>query len=73
MLGAVPGRIGTVSLIGVALAGFYLAYRFILRPASVVLFVAAFMLGTILLAFWPSAVAHVGIRELWTVIRTVSR
>lgn len=68
--GAVAGRIGTVSFIGIALAGLYLAYRYILRPRSVVVFLAAFFLGSLALAFWPSAIARVGMFGLWNILTT---
>jgi hypothetical protein len=70
ILGVVPNRVGTVSFIAIALAGLYLAYRYILRPRSVVLFSTSFILGTLLFSFWPTAVARVGTLGVWSIIKT---
>jgi hypothetical protein len=69
VLGVTPGRVGTVSFIAVVLAGLYLSYRYILRPRSVVIFVFSFILGTLLVAIWPVAVAHAGLFGTWSFLR----
>jgi Na+-translocating ferredoxin:NAD+ oxidoreductase RnfD subunit len=70
VLGVSPGRIGTVSLMAVVLAGLYLSYRYILRPRSVVIFVLSFILGNVPIAIWPSTIAHVGVYGIWSLLRT---
>jgi hypothetical protein len=70
LVGAVPERIGAVSLLGIALAGLYLSYRYVLRPWSVVLFAGMFILGTFATALSPGAIAHAGPLGLWHVLKT---
>lgn len=67
LLGAVPGRVGAVSLIGIVLGGLYLTYRTILRPYSVALFFGSYVLATVLLMIWPATTAHVGLWGLWRI------
>jgi hypothetical protein len=67
--GATPGRVGVVSAVAIAAGGLYLAYRYILRPRSAVLFGAAFVGGTAAFAFWPAAAAHVGPVGMWNVVK----
>jgi hypothetical protein len=69
LLGVMPGRVGTVSLIAVVMAGLYLSYRYILRPRSVVTFVLAFLVTSALVAIWPSAVIATGLNGMWQVIK----
>ncbi len=63
--GVAPGRVGVVSLIAILLAGLHLSYRYILRPRSVLLFLAAFGIGTLAMAFTPQTFERVGPRILW--------
>jgi hypothetical protein len=70
MLGAVPNRIGAACLGAIVAAGLWLSYRYILRPRSAVIFVGAFLLGTILTAFSPPALTHAGPLGLWHVLKT---
>ena len=69
LLGVRPGYIGTVSSLGLLLGGFYLAYRNILRPKSVLLYLSAVALGLAILSFLPADFAHLtnraGIGSLW--------
>ena len=68
IFGAVPGRVGVVSLAGILLGGLYLAYRHILRLRSVSLFLFAYCLIFLLIAIPPGTVLHVGLRNtlhLW--------
>ncbi len=68
--GATTGRIGTASFIAITLAGLYLAYRYILRPRSVAIFICAFCLGTLAITFWPSAISGVGLLGMWHFFKT---
>ncbi len=63
--GFVPGRIGCVCVPLLIVGGLYLAYRYILRPKSVLLFLGAYLLGIGLMVFSPSAVGHLGLLGLW--------
>ena len=63
--GFVPGRIGCVSVPLLIIGGLYLAYRYILRPKSVLMFLGAYLLGMMLLVFWPRTVAHLGLLGMW--------
>ena len=47
ILGAVPGWIGTVSLLAIILGGLYLSYRHILQPGSWLLFLSAVVMGLV--------------------------
>ena len=63
--GFVPGRIGCVCVPLLIVGGLYLAYRYILRPKSVLIFLGAYLMGVGLRIFWPSAVGHLGPLGLW--------
>ena len=52
LLGIFPGRIGVVSALGILLGGLYLAYRNILRPYSVALFLASVVAGFVLITLY---------------------
>ncbi|HVS71567.1 MAG TPA: RnfABCDGE type electron transport complex subunit D [Phycisphaerae bacterium] len=58
LMGAVPGRTGLVSIIGILIGGLYLAYRYMLRPRSVALYLIAYLIFLALLAFAPAVVMH---------------
>jgi Na+-translocating ferredoxin:NAD+ oxidoreductase RnfD subunit len=71
IFGAVPGRIGVVSLAGILLGGLYLAYRHILRLPSVALFFVAYCAVFAMIAIPPGTIFHVGLRStvhLWKVM-----
>jgi len=68
-LGVAPNRIGAASLIGILIAGLFLSYRYILRPRSACLFLVVFAAASLLLAFTPNTIQHVGVRALWQVVR----
>jgi Na+-translocating ferredoxin:NAD+ oxidoreductase RnfD subunit len=69
ILGVRPGAIGVVSTLGLVLGGLYLAYRNVLRPRSVMLYLLATTAGLILLSLAPANLAHwtgpAGIACLW--------
>lgn len=68
VLGVAPGQVGVVSALGIVLGGLYLAYRNILRPRSVLLFLAAFLLGSMAMIFNTTFTAQGGvplILRLW--------
>jgi Na+-translocating ferredoxin:NAD+ oxidoreductase RnfD subunit len=71
IFGAVPGRIGVVSLAGILLGGLYLGYRHILRLRSVSLFLCAYCLIFLLIAIPPGTVIHVGLRSTFHLWRTL--
>ncbi len=71
IVGVVPGRVGTVSLAGILLGGLYLAYRHILRPRSVWLFLFTYALTMAALTFWPTTVLHLGIPAIYRLWRTL--
>lgn len=71
MVGAVPGRIGTVSLAAILLGGLYLAYRHILRSLSVSVFFITYLLSMGLLVFWPTTVASAGVAAVFHVWRAI--
>lgn len=58
LLGAIPGRTGLVSVAGLLAGGLYLAYRYMLRPRSVALFLIVYAIGLVLLAVGPTALLH---------------
>lgn len=66
-LGITPGRIGTVSAVGIVLGGLYLAYRNILRPRSWALFLGAVLLGLVLATLQWSVPRYVGGTEVLSV------
>jgi Na+-translocating ferredoxin:NAD+ oxidoreductase RnfD subunit len=69
MLGLRPGNIGTVSCLGLVLGGLYLAYRNVLRPRSVLLYLTATVVSLALVSFAPANLAHwtgrAGVASLW--------
>ncbi|HVT79465.1 MAG TPA: RnfABCDGE type electron transport complex subunit D, partial [Phycisphaerae bacterium] len=67
--GISAGRVGVLSLIAVGLAGLHLSYRNILRPRSVVMFVAAFGVGTMAVMFTPGTFQRVGPWVLWDFVK----
>jgi Na+-translocating ferredoxin:NAD+ oxidoreductase RnfD subunit len=69
LLGAIPGQVGTVCIIGTFLAGLYLAYRNILRFRSAALFLTVFLLVQLFTLLSASAVGHLGIPGLWHLLR----
>ena len=69
MAGISPNRIGAASLPALLLAGLFLAYRYILRPRSVFLFLLAFIAATVVLAFTPQVFNRVGGSVLLDVIK----
>jgi Na+-translocating ferredoxin:NAD+ oxidoreductase RnfD subunit len=71
IFGAVPGRIGVVSLAGILLGGLYLAYRHILRLRSVSLFLFAYGLVFLLIAIPPGTLIHVGLRNSFHLWKTI--
>jgi Na+-translocating ferredoxin:NAD+ oxidoreductase RnfD subunit len=70
--GFVPGRIGCVSVPLLIIGGLYLAYRYILRPKSVLLFLAAYLFGMMVLLFWPRTVAHLGLLGMWGAAKSMA-
>jgi Na+-translocating ferredoxin:NAD+ oxidoreductase RnfD subunit len=69
MLGVTANRVGAASLIAITIAGLILAYRYILRPRSVTLFLGAYILATISFAFTPGTVQRVGFAMIWDVFQ----
>src|SRR5262249_44578055 len=66
VLGGVgPARVGTGSALFIAAAGLYLSYRYILRGRSIIIFTAAFIIGTIACSLAPLAATPTGVRRLW--------
>jgi len=69
ILGVRPGYIGTVSSLGLLLGGLYLAYRNVLRPRSVTLYLVSVTLGLTLLSFMPVDFSRwtsaAGVGALW--------
>lgn len=61
LLGGVPGRIGTVGILAIILAGLYLSYRHILPPDAWALFLIAVLAGFI---FGPLS-SHTLHHEFW--------
>ncbi|HUO09635.1 MAG TPA: RnfABCDGE type electron transport complex subunit D [Phycisphaerae bacterium] len=70
--GFVPGRIGCVCVPLLILGGLYLAYRYILRPKSVLLFLGAYGVGTAMLLFWPTAIGHLGLLGMWGAAKSMA-
>ncbi|MCL2640602.1 MAG: RnfABCDGE type electron transport complex subunit D [Phycisphaerales bacterium] len=54
LMGVSPGRVGTVSLIGLLGSGLFLAYRHILRFRSAIFFLLEFCFFSALIALWPA-------------------
>jgi Na+-transporting NADH:ubiquinone oxidoreductase subunit NqrB len=69
MLGVTPSRVGTASLIAITIAGLLLAYRYILRFKSMLLFLGAFVLASALFAFTPHTVVQLGLPAVWEILR----
>ncbi len=67
--GVAPNRVGAASLLAITLAGLYLSYRYILRPRSVLFFLAAYILATALFMFTPATVQRTGVLLLWDVLK----
>jgi hypothetical protein len=61
LLGGVPGRIGTVGIFAIIIAGLYLAYRHILPPDAWALFLIAVLAGLIFGPLSPRMLHH----EFW--------
>ncbi len=61
LLGGVPGRIGTVGILAIILAGLYLSYRHILPPGSWGLFLISVLAGLIFGPLSPHVLHH----EFW--------
>ncbi|MGN6368888.1 MAG: RnfABCDGE type electron transport complex subunit D [Phycisphaerae bacterium] len=70
--GFVPGRIGCVCVPLLIIGGLYLAYRYILRPKSVLMFLGAYVIGMGLVVFWPRTVAHLGLLGLWGTMKSIA-
>lgn len=69
LLGAFSGRTGLVSLAGILAGGLYLAYRYILRPRSVTLFLITYALALGLFALPPATLAHADLHQLGEFLR----
>jgi len=65
MLGVSPNRIGAASLIAIIIAGLFLAYRYILRPRSFLLYVVLYIVATLAMTFTPRAIVYAGLPTLW--------
>ncbi len=61
LLGGVPGRIGTVGIFAIIIAGLYLSYRHILPPDASALFLIAVLVGLIFGPLSPRVLHH----EFW--------
>jgi hypothetical protein len=61
LLGGVPGRIGTVGIFAIIIAGLYLSYRHILPPDAWALFLIAVLAGLIFGPLSPQVLHH----EFW--------
>jgi len=70
LLGAVPGRVGTVSLIGIVVGGLFLSYRHILRSRSTFLFLTIFILASAMIAFPPTIILRAGLPTFVAVVST---
>lgn len=70
LLGAFSGRTGLVSLIGILAGGLYLAYRFILRPRSVAIFVLTYAFFILLFAFPTTTLAHADLHHVYRFVVT---
>jgi hypothetical protein len=70
LLGAFSGRTGLVSLAGILAGGLYLAYRYILRPRSVALFLLTYAFFLLFLAFPPTTLAHANLHHVYRFVVT---
>ena len=68
LIGAMPGQVGTVCLLGILAGGLYLSYRTILRFRSALMFLVTFVLAELLLTLWPATVHHLGFWGLLSVL-----
>ncbi len=69
LLGAFSGRTGLVSLAGILAGGLYLAYRYILRPRSVALYLVAFAVTLTLVALPPGVLLQSGVHRVALFVR----